>query len=228
MRTASTENSRWHPSSRHYLPPRRRCRSRLHEALPHPQAPPPESTQHSTGRFPASWQSRRNAQNNGKQAQVLRANILFKSPNSTCTPSNYSSNQEAKLDTTRRGEPVSRLTARPRGLATDNTAGSRSTPMASGCGTMHVNARHVTPTNYKHNIQAQHGTSQRKPTITTRIQARHKQHSHNPQHKHHVNCQHAQLYGRAKKFLHQTTTLRTHVWVQAIEPNARDKRHFKN
>ena len=87
------------------------------------------------------------------------------------------SNQKAKLDTTRRGEPVSRPTARPGGLATDNTAGSRSTPMASGCGTMHVNARNVTPTNYKHNIQAQRVTSQRKPTTTTKVQARHKQHS---------------------------------------------------
>ena len=36
--------------------------SRLHEALPHPQAPPPESTQHSTGCFPAAWYLRRNAQ----------------------------------------------------------------------------------------------------------------------------------------------------------------------
>ena len=54
--------------------------------------------------------------------------------------------QKAKLDTTRRGKPVSRPTARPGGLATDNTAGSRGTPMASGCGAMHVNARSNKPT----------------------------------------------------------------------------------
>ena len=60
------------------------------------------------------------------------------------------------------------------GRATDNTAGSGSTPMASVCGTTHVNARNVKSTTYKHNVQAQRVTSQHKPKITTKIQARHK------------------------------------------------------
>ena len=84
----STDNSRWRPSSRHYWLLRCRCRSRLREDLLHPQAPPPESTQHSTGCYPATWRARRNAQNKSEQAQVLRANVLFKLPNSTCAPSN--------------------------------------------------------------------------------------------------------------------------------------------
>ena len=167
----SFEDGERRPSFRHYSPLRRRCRSRLREGSP-------------TG---VHW--------------VLSGIMAIEAKRAEQRQTSIGSKSQRVVQVTKFGTRAKQLLNQPRSKTRHDTAGQTANGEAGrACDRQHCgkqekqeyphgkwlrnNAscqrkeRHAT--NYKHNTQAQRVTSQRKPTTTTKIQARHKQHSHNP------------------------------------------------